>query len=75
MVFYHVRLRHGHDREDLSRVYRAFRQIGAPLFSYLQPGEIFGSFLSTGYPELKSRMDRELQNLWANGLIAERLCS
>jgi len=72
MSFYHVRIRHGHDREDLSRVYQAFRRIGAPLFSYLQPGEIFGAFLSTGYPELKSRMDKELRALSEEGLIKER---
>jgi DNA-binding MarR family transcriptional regulator len=72
MSFYHVRIRHGHDREDLSAVYQAFRRIGAPLFSYLQPGEIFGAFLSTGYPELKSRMDKELRTLAAEGLIEER---
>jgi hypothetical protein len=72
MSFYHVRIRHGHDREDLSRVYKAFRKIGAPLFSYLQPGEIFGSFLSKGYPELKSRMDQELRALSAEGLLIER---
>jgi len=72
MSFYHVKISHGHDREDLSRVYRAFRRIGAPLFSYMQPGEIFGSFLSTGYPELKSRMDKELRALSAEGLIKER---
>ena len=72
MSFYHVRIRHGHDREDLSQVYQAFRRIGAPLFSYLQPGEIFGAFLSTGYPDLKSRMDKELRALSAQGLIKER---
>ena len=72
MSFYHVRIRHGHDREDLSRVYQAFRKIGAPLFSYLQPGEIFGAFLSTSYPELKSRMDGELRTLSRQGLITER---
>ncbi|MHB8117862.1 MAG: Lrp/AsnC family transcriptional regulator [Methanothrix sp.] len=72
MSFYHVRIRHGHDREDLSQVYQAFRRIGAPLFSYLQPGEIFGAFLSTGYPELKSRMDKELRALSVQGLIKER---
>jgi len=72
MSFYHVRIRHGHDPEDLSKVYRAFRKIGAPLFSYLQPGEIFGAFLSTGYPELKSRMDAEMRSLSAQGLIIER---
>jgi len=72
LSFYHVRIRHGHDREDLSRVYRAFRKIGAPLFSIMQPGEIFGGFLSTGYPELKGRLDSELRGLSAEGLIAER---
>ena len=72
MSFYHVRIRHGHDRQDLSQVYQAFRRIGAPLFSYLQPGEIFGAFLSTGYTELKSRMDKELRALSAQGLIKER---
>jgi hypothetical protein len=72
MSFYHVQIRHGHDREDLSTVYQAFRRIGAPLFSYLQPGEIFGAFLSTGYPNLKSRMDKELRALSAQGLIKER---
>jgi DNA-binding Lrp family transcriptional regulator len=72
MSFYHIKIRHGHDREDLAKVYRAFRRIGAPLYSYLQPGEIFGAFLSTGYPELKSRMDQELRALSAEGLIKDR---
>lgn len=72
MSFYHVPISHGHDHKDLSRVYKAFRRIGAPLFTYMQPGEIFGAFLSTGYPELKSRMDLELRNLSAQGLITER---
>jgi DNA-binding Lrp family transcriptional regulator len=72
MSYYHVKIRHGHSREDLSRVYKAFRRVGAPLFSYLQPGEIFGAFLSTGYPDLKSRLDLEIRNLAADGLISER---
>jgi len=72
MSFYHIKIRHGHDREDLAKVYQAFRRIGAPLYSYLQPGEIFGAFLSMGYPELKSRMDQELRSLSAEGLIRER---
>ena len=72
MSFYHIRIRHGHDRDDLAKVYRSFRKIGAPLFSYMQPGEIFGAFLSTDYPELKSHMDRELRILSAEGLINER---
>ncbi len=72
LSFYHVKIRHGHDREDLSKVYRAFRKVGAPLFSILQPGEIFGAFLSTGYPQLKSRMDAQLRALSAEGLITER---
>jgi hypothetical protein len=72
MSFFHVRVRHGHNREDLLKVHNAFRRIGAPLFSYFQPGEIFGAFLSTGYPELKSRMDKELRELSAMGLIIER---
>ncbi len=72
MSFYHVRIRHGHDRQDLAQVYQAFRRIGAPLFSYLQPGEIFGAFLSTGYPDLKNRMDKELRTLSSQGLIKER---
>ncbi len=72
MSYYHMPIRHGHDHEDLNKVYQAFRRIGAPLFTYMQPGEIFGAFLSTGYPELKSRMDLELRNLSAQGLITER---
>lgn len=72
MSYYHVKIRHGHDQKDLSRVYKAFRRVGAPLFSYLQPGEIFGAFLSTGYPDLKSRLDLEIRNLAAEGLISER---
>lgn len=72
MSFYHVPIRHGHDREDLAKVYQAFRRVGAPLFTYMQPGEIFGAFLSTGYPELKSRLDQELRNLSSQGLITER---
>jgi hypothetical protein len=72
MSYYRVKIRHGHSREDLSRVYKAFRRVGAPLFSYLQPGEIFGAFLSTSYPDLKSRLDLEIRNLAADGLISER---
>jgi DNA-binding Lrp family transcriptional regulator len=72
MSFYHVKTRHGHDTQDLSRVHAAFRKVGAPLFSYLQPGEIFGAFLSSGYPELKNRMDIVVRDLAAQGLIAER---
>jgi hypothetical protein len=72
MSYYHVRVRHGLSREDLSRIYKAFRRVGAPLFSYLQPGEIFGAFLSTGYPDLKSKLDLEIRNLASEGLINER---
>lgn len=71
MSFYRVKIRHGHDKEDLAKVHNAFRRIGAPLFSYLQPGEIFGAFLSTGYPELKSRMDKEIRDLSAEELIRD----
>ncbi|MDM7934337.1 MAG: Lrp/AsnC family transcriptional regulator, partial [Methanothrix sp.] len=71
MSFYHVRIRHGHDRSDLAEVYRAFRRMGAPLFSYLQPGEIFGAFLSSGYSELKGRVDSELRSLFGGGFIRE----
>jgi DNA-binding Lrp family transcriptional regulator len=72
MSFYHVKIRHGHDRDDLAKVHASFRRMGAPLFSYLQPGEIFGAFLSKGYPELKSGMDRELRAMSVQGLITER---
>lgn len=72
MSFYHVQIRHGHDVEDLNLVYNAFRRVGAPLYSYLQPGEIFGSFLSTGYPQLKSNMDAEMRTLAEQGLITQR---
>jgi DNA-binding Lrp family transcriptional regulator len=72
MSYYHVRVRHGLSREDLSRVYKALRRVGAPLFSYLQPGEIFGAFLSTGYPDLKGKLDLEIRNLASEGLIDER---
>ena len=72
MSFYHVKIRHGHSQEDLSRVYKAFRKAGAPLFSYMQPGEIFGAFLSTGYTDLKSRLDRQVRDLATEGLISER---
>jgi DNA-binding Lrp family transcriptional regulator len=70
--FYHVKIRPGHSREDLKTIHRAFRRAGAPLFGYLQPGEIFGAFLSTGYPELKSRLDREIRALSQEKLIDER---
>ncbi|MCJ7445558.1 MAG: Lrp/AsnC family transcriptional regulator [Methanotrichaceae archaeon] len=70
--FYHIRIRHGHDREDLNKVYKAFRRIGAPLFSCLQSGNIFGAFLSMGYPELESRMNKEVRTLSSEGLIRER---
>lgn len=72
MSFYHVKTRHGHDVQDLGMVHAAFRKVGAPLFSYLQPGEIFGAFLSSGYPELKNRMDMAVRDLAAQGLIVER---
>jgi DNA-binding Lrp family transcriptional regulator len=70
--FYHIRIRHGHDREDITKVYKAFQRVGAPLFSYLQPGDIFGAFLSMDYPELKSRMNKEIRMLSSEGLIRER---
>jgi hypothetical protein len=72
MSFYHVKIRHGHSQEDLSKVYKAFRKVGAPLFSYMQPGEIFGAFLSMGYTDLKSRLDQEVRGLATEGLISER---
>jgi hypothetical protein len=72
MSFYHVQIRHGKDKEDLMKVYDAFRRVGAPLYSYLQPGELFGAFLSTGYPQLKSNMDAEMRLLAEQGLINKR---
>jgi hypothetical protein len=60
------------NKEDLMKVYDAFRRVGAPLYSYLQPGELFGAFLSTGYPQLKSNMDAEMRLLAEQGLINKR---
>jgi DNA-binding MarR family transcriptional regulator len=70
--FYHVRIRPGSDREDITKIYKAFQRVGAPLFGYLQPGDIFGAFLSMDYPELKSRMNKEIRMLSSEGLIQER---
>ncbi|HPJ30419.1 MAG TPA: Lrp/AsnC family transcriptional regulator, partial [Methanothrix sp.] len=44
----------------------------AAVCSYIQPGEIFGSFLSQCYVEMKERMDQEVKTLSEVGLVEER---
>jgi len=72
MSFYHVDIKPRASQEDLMRVYSSFRNIGAALFSYIQPGEIFGSFLSQCYIEMKNGMDDVVRTLTEEGLIQER---
>ncbi len=72
MIFYHINVRPKATQEDMMRVYSSFRKIGAAVYSYIQPGEIFGSFLSQCYVEMKERMDHEVKTLSEAGLIAER---
>lgn len=72
MSFYHVDVKPGASNDDMMRVYSSFRSIGAALFSYIQPGEVFGSFLSHGYPDLSMRMNKVIRHLAEDGLIQER---
>lgn len=71
LTFYQIGIKSRRE-EDLLKVHRAFRKIGAPLFSYIQPGESFGAFLSEGYPDLKKRMDLALKELFEQDLIDKR---
>jgi DNA-binding Lrp family transcriptional regulator len=72
MIFYHINVRPKATQEDMMEVYSSFRKIGAAVYSYIQPGEIFGSFLSQCYVEMKERMDLEVKMLSEAGLITER---
>jgi len=72
MTFYQMDIRPKASHEDLMRVYSSFRRIGAALYSYIQPGEIFGSFLSQCYIEIKDGMDKEIRALTEEGLILKR---
>jgi DNA-binding Lrp family transcriptional regulator len=72
MIFYHINVRPKATSDDMMKVYSSFRRIGAAVYSYIQPGEIFGSFLSQCYVEMKERMDLELRTLAEAGLIEER---
>mgnify|MGYP001186186057 CR=1 FL=1 len=72
MIFYHINVRPKSTQEDMMRIYSSFRKIGAAVYSYIQPGEIFGSFLSQCYVEMKERMDLEVKTLSEAGLITER---
>jgi len=56
----------------MMEVYSSFRRIGAAVYSYIQPGEIFGSFLSQCYVEMKERMDQEVKGLSEAGLVTQR---
>jgi len=72
MIFYHINVRPKATSEDMMTIYSSFRKIGAAVYSYIQPGEIFGSFLSQCYVEMKERMDLEVKNLSEAGLVEER---
>ncbi|MHC1630704.1 MAG: Lrp/AsnC family transcriptional regulator [Methanotrichaceae archaeon] len=72
MSFYHIDVRPRSSHADLMKVYSSFKNIGAALYSYIQPGEIFGAFLSQCYPDLKERMDQEIKYLTQEGLIQGR---
>lgn len=72
MIFYHINVRPKATNEDMMTVYSSFRKIGAAVYSYIQPGEIFGSFLSQCYVEMKERMDQEVKTLSEAGLVSER---
>lgn len=72
MIFYHINVRPKATSEEMMEVYSSFRRIGAAVCSYIQPGEIFGSFLSQCYVEMKERMDNEVKKLSEVGLITER---
>jgi len=72
MIFYHINVRPKATQEDMMRVYSSFRKIGAAVYSYIQPGEIFGSFLSQCFVEMKERMDLEVKKLSEAGLINAR---
>jgi DNA-binding Lrp family transcriptional regulator len=72
MIFYHINVRPKATQEDMMEVYSTFRRIGAAVYSYIQPGEIFGSFLSQCYVEMKERMDQEVKTLSEAGLVTER---
>lgn len=72
MIFYHINVRPKSTQEDMMKVYSSFRKIGAAVYSYIQPGEIFGSFLSQCYVEMKERMNLEVKTLSEAGLVTER---
>ncbi|AET64618.1 Lrp/AsnC family transcriptional regulator [Methanothrix harundinacea] len=72
MIFYHINVRPKATAEEMMRIYSSFRRIGAAVYSYIQPGEIFGSFLSQCYVEMKERMDLEVKALSEVGLVEER---
>jgi DNA-binding Lrp family transcriptional regulator len=72
MIFYQINVRPKATSEDMMEVYSSFRRIGAAVYSYIQPGEIFGSFLSQCYVEMKERMDQEVKGLSEAGLITQR---
>ena len=72
MIFYHINVRPKATVEEMMTIYSSFRKIGAAVCSYIQPGEIFGSFLSQCYVEMKERMDLEVKKLSEAGLVEER---
>jgi DNA-binding MarR family transcriptional regulator len=58
--------------EEMITAKKALRKMGAPLFNYIQQGEVFGSFLSSSYPDLKKRVDSGVMEMAQQGLLEER---
>jgi DNA-binding Lrp family transcriptional regulator len=72
LSFYNINISPKADSGDLIRVYNSLKNIGAPLFNFIQPRDAFGAVLSSSYPELKRRMDAETRFLTEQNLIDKR---
>jgi hypothetical protein len=72
LTFYHIKLRAGQGIKELNMVHTTLRNVGAPLFSYLQLDEIFGAFLSKNYSEFKNMTDSAVKMMVSQGLIEDR---
>jgi hypothetical protein len=72
LAFYHVDLRYSAESEVLSEIHNALRGMGAPLFTYLQPGEAFGAFLSVGYSDLLGQVETTVRSLAEKDLLGQR---
>ncbi|HOT08033.1 MAG: hypothetical protein A4E45_00034 [Methanosaeta sp. PtaB.Bin039] len=71
LTFYRIRFISSRN-EVASKAISSIRGMGAPLFSYVQPGETFGAFLSSSYLDLKQRMDASMRSLASQGLVKGR---